>query len=61
LTGLSARWDTAIKKTLRASEQWNTAAVPLGALLFELKGGTWQPEASAPGVVIFDNFRAARP
>jgi len=47
--------------TLRASEPWNTAAVPLGALLFELKGGTWQPEPTAPGVVIFDNFRAARP
>ena len=46
--------------TLRASERWDTA-VPLNALLFELKGGTWQPESSSPGVVIFDNFRAVRP
>ena len=46
---------------LRASEAWNTAAVPLTALRFELKAGTWQPEPVPPGVVIFDNFRAARP
>jgi hypothetical protein len=42
-------------------EPWNTASVPLGSVLFELKGGTWQPEANAAGTVIFDNFRAATP
>jgi hypothetical protein len=47
--------------TLRYSGQWNTAAVPLAAVRFELKGGTWQSEAADPGLVIFDNFRAARP
>jgi hypothetical protein len=25
------------------------------------QGGTWQVEANAPGKVIFDNFKAARP
>ncbi|HXG68590.1 MAG TPA: IPT/TIG domain-containing protein [Blastocatellia bacterium] len=44
----------------RRSEVWNTASVPLTAVLFELKAGTWQSEATAPGTVIFDNFRAAR-
>jgi len=29
--------------------------------LFELKGGTWQPEANAAGKAIFDNFKAAKP
>lgn len=47
--------------TVRYSEKWDTASVPLGAVMFELKAGTWQSEASAPGVVIFDNFRALRP
>jgi hypothetical protein len=47
--------------TVRYSENWDTASVPLGSVLFEIKGGTWQPEGSAPGVVIFDNFRALRP
>ena len=47
--------------TVRFSEQWNTSAIPLGSILFELKGGTWQPEGNAPGKVIFDDFRAARP
>ena len=46
---------------VRFSESWNTSAVPLGAIFFELKGGTWQPEANAPGKVIFDNFKAAKP
>lgn len=46
--------------TVRASEAWNTSAVPLGALLIELKAGTWQVESTAPGVVIFDNFRLVR-
>ena len=47
--------------TIRYNEQWNTSAVPLNAILFEIKGGTWQPEANSPGRVIFDNFKAARP
>ncbi|MCA1579188.1 MAG: hypothetical protein LC794_17705 [Acidobacteria bacterium] len=42
----------------RYSEIWN-ASVSLGAIIFEVKGGTWQIEANAPGKVIFDNFRAA--
>jgi hypothetical protein len=52
---LAASW------TLRYSEQWNTGAVPLAAIVFELKAGTWQSEPVAPGTVIFDNFRAAKP
>jgi hypothetical protein len=47
--------------TVRYSEAWNTSAIPLGTILFEIKGGTWQAEANAPGTVIFDNFRVARP
>jgi hypothetical protein len=43
------------------AQAWNTSAVPLGSMLFEIKGGTWKAEANAPGTVIFDNFRAARP
>jgi hypothetical protein len=46
--------------TIRYSEPWNSAAVPL-TVRFELKAGTWQPEPSSPGIVIFDNFRAVRP
>jgi phosphatidylinositol-3-phosphatase len=46
--------------TVRYNEGWNTAAIPLGAILFEVKGGTWQVEASPPGKVVFDNFRAAK-
>jgi hypothetical protein len=42
----------------RYSEIWNTA-VTLGAIIFEVKGGTWQIEANPPDKVIFDNFRAA--
>jgi len=42
------------------SETWNTS-VPLSGIIFELKAGTWQPEINAPGKVILDNFRAARP
>ena len=45
--------------TVRYNEPWN-AAIPLGAMLFEIKGGTWQSEANQPGKVIFDNFRAAK-
>jgi hypothetical protein len=47
--------------TLRYSEAWNTAAVPLSTIVFELKAGTWQPEPVAPGTIIFDNFRVAKP
>ena len=46
--------------TQRFSKQWSTS-VNLSAIQFELKGGTWQVEANAPGTAIFDNFRAARP
>jgi hypothetical protein len=45
----------------RASQSWNTAAVPLSSILFELKAGTWQSETGVPGTVIFDSFRAAKP
>jgi len=47
--------------TLLYSEQWNNASVPVASVMFEIKGGTWQPESSAPGIVIFDNFKVARP
>jgi IPT/TIG domain len=43
------------------AESWNTAAVPLTSVLFELKGGTWRIEGSNPGTVVFDNFKAAKP
>ena len=43
------------------AQTWNTAAVPLSSVVFELKGGTWRTEANNPGTVIFDNFKAARP
>jgi hypothetical protein len=44
-----------------SSTTWNTSAVPLGSVSFEIKGGTWRPEANNPGTVVFDNFKAARP
>jgi hypothetical protein len=47
--------------TIVSSASWNTSAVPVTAVRFELKAGTWQTESTAPGTVIFDNFRAARP
>jgi len=47
--------------TPRYSEAWNTSWVPVGSIQFELKAGTWQSEASIPGSVIFDSFRAAAP
>ena len=47
--------------TVLVSEPWNSSAVPLAGVLFELKAGTWQVETVAPGSVVFDNFRAARP
>ena len=43
------------------AQAWNTAAVPLSSVVFELKGGTWRNEANNPGTVVFDNFKAARP
>jgi hypothetical protein len=43
------------------AEAWNTAAVPLSAVSFELKAGTWQAESNNPGTVKFDNFKAAKP
>jgi len=41
------------------SEAWNTSAVPLSSVQFEIKAGTWQSEASNPGTVSFANFTAA--
>jgi len=43
------------------SQAWNTSAIPLSSVNFELKGGTWRIESNNPGTVIFDNFRAAKP
>ena len=45
----------------RYFERWDTAAIPVGAVLLEIKAGTWQPEPIVPGTVIFDNFRLAKP
>ena len=47
--------------TLRYRERWNVSSVPVTAVIFELKAGTWLAETAAPGVVVFDNFKAARP
>ena len=47
--------------TILQSEPWDNAAVPLAGVVFELKAGTWQVETIAPGPVVFDNFRVARP
>jgi len=44
-----------------AAQSWNTSAIPLTSVLFELKGGTWRTEANNPGTAIFDNFKAAKP
>jgi hypothetical protein len=46
--------------TQQCSEAWNTTAVPLGSVLFEMKAGTSVAEPNAPGTVIFDNFNAAK-
>jgi hypothetical protein len=43
------------------AQAWNTAAVPLSSVIFELKGGTWRTETNNPGTVVFDNFKAAIP
>jgi hypothetical protein len=45
--------------TQQYSEIWSSA-VPVAALLFELKGGTWQAEANAPDKIIFDSFLASK-
>jgi hypothetical protein len=47
--------------TIQYSELWNTSQVPLTALIFELKAGTWQAESAAPGTAQFDHFKAAKP
>lgn len=41
--------------TQQYSEVWNSS-VSTASMLFEIKGGTSQVEANAPGKVIFDNF-----
>ena len=43
--------------TQQYNQLWSSS-VTLTALLFEVKGGTWQAEANAAGKVIFDNFLA---
>lgn len=43
------------------AQAWNTSAVPLSSVIFELKAGTWKIETNNPGTVVFDNFKAARP
>lgn len=53
--GLAGSW------IVRYLETWNAGSVPLTAVTFELKAGTWQAETAAPGTVIFDNLKAARP
>jgi len=53
--GLPGPW------TFWYSEQWDNVSVPLASVMFEIKGGTWQPESSPPGTVVFDNFKVARP
>jgi hypothetical protein len=47
--------------TMLYAESWNTAAVPLNSVIFELKAGTWRIEGANPGSVSFDNFKAAKP
>jgi hypothetical protein len=42
------------------SASWNTTAVQLSAVKFELKGGTSAAIGSTP-TAVFDNFRAAKP
>ena len=53
--GVAGSWVT------RYSERWDTASVPLSSVIIELKAGTWQVEAGAPGTVVFDTFKAAKP
>ena len=42
------------------AESWNTSAVPLKSVMFELKAGTWRIEEGDPGTVILNNFKAAK-
>src|SRR5262249_24500538 len=42
------------------TESWN-GSIALTGVILEIKAGTWQAEANAPGTVVFDNFRAAVP
>jgi hypothetical protein len=53
--------DVAGSWVVRYSERWDTSAVPLTSVIFELKAGTWLAETAAPGTVIFDTFKAAKP
>jgi hypothetical protein len=46
--------------TNQYSETWNSL-IDNTAIIFELKAGTTQVEANAPGTVIWDNFDAATP
>jgi exonuclease III len=46
--------------TQRYTETWNST-ISTSSIIFELKGGTWQSEANAPGTVIFDNFHVVVP
>ena len=46
--------------TQQCSEAWNTTAIPVTSVLFEMKAGTSVPEPNAPGTVVFDNFNAAK-
>jgi hypothetical protein len=45
----------------RSSQIWDPVAVSLASVIFELKAGTWQSEPAAPGTIIFDNFKVAKP
>ena len=53
--------DVAGSWVVRYSEHWDTASVPLSSVWLEVKAGTWQAESLAPGTVIFDTFKAAKP
>ena len=53
--GVAGSW------VVRYNEPWDNTAVPLRSIFLELKAGTWQVEAVAPGTVIFDTFKAAQP
>src|SRR5918996_612161 len=46
--------------TQQYSEIWSSS-ISTSGIIFEIKGGTSQVEANAPGKVIFDNFHAAVP
>lgn len=51
--------------TLRYQEPWTnwngSTGVQLNNIKFEVRGGTATSETNAPGTVVFDNFRAAKP